>query len=403
MKQALMRGLGGPAVEAGEDLYQGAKRSGGELMQAGKSLLHGNPAEAAVHGMNAVPIVGPAMVNAAEKPDVGGTGSYSGDLMSVLKSPSAMGTLVGGAAQAALTVAGAGDVMAPERTQFGQIPSRARAVKTLNSIEQKAANTPVSMSRTAPALKDFDQHVATGGKGAEVMTKLGKRIGDIAPEQKPIDYVKMGRDSDIEATAKNIGEPPAGQTRLFRSESPTTKFEDVFNKEKLNDNRPSGKAYTNDLGSADYYRQSYGPDARTHYMDLPDQAAQGFKWGNEYVVDPDKLPSGKPVNFPEARKFYTNVSDVTRKPGALRRLFEDSREPRLRMAAGPVREGMNADLTEALKPLNLDEDYTNALKEYAQGKALKTGLKRAGAAAIGAGAGAAGLGKIHNIASSVLR
>jgi hypothetical protein len=171
------------------------------------------------------------------------------------------------------------------------LPSTSRAGAAINSIEQKAANTPVSMSRTAPALKDFDQHVATGGKGADVMSKLNTRL-----------------------------QPPN--------------------------------------------------------------------------ADP---------NFPEARKFYTNVSDVTRKPGALRRLFEDSREPRLRMAAGPVREGMNADLTEALKPLNLDEDYTNALKEYAQGKALKTGLKRAGAAAVGAGAGAAGLGKIHNIASSVLR
>ena len=123
---------------------------------------------------------------------------------------------------------------------------------------------------------------------------------------------------------------------------------------------------------------------------------------NELNGAPPPAPP-PPVNFPEARDFYTNVSDVTKQPGFLRRAFEDANEPRLRYAAGPVRAGMNADLTESLKPLNLDQDYNAALKEYARGKALQTGLRRAGTAAVGTAAGAAGLTKLHGIASSVFR
>jgi hypothetical protein len=290
MKQALMRGLGGPAVEAGEDLYQGAKRSGGELMQAGKSLLHGNPAEAAVHGMNAVPIVGPAMVNAAEKPDVGGTGSYSGDLMSVLKSPSAMGTLVGGAAQAAPIVAGAGDVMAPERAQFGQIPSRARAVKTLNSIEQQGADTPVSMIRSPEALADYQQH-----------------------------HLK-----------------PGGVTKL-----PLTRMS-------------------------------------------------------------ERIDEG-PMNFPEARDYYSKVSTATRAPGWLGRAFEDPEQPQFRAAAGPVREAFNSDLERAADSFGRGEDYRNAMKEYGQNARMRSMAKKAAITGAGMAAGSAGLGKLHGLASSVLR
>jgi len=196
--------------------------------------------------------------------------------------PYDLGEGFGGMALAEGAGAGLGEGIA-------RIPSTARAGARISDIESQAANTPVNFQNTSPALQKFGQHVATGGKGADVMSKLGSRI-----------------------------------------------------------------------------------------------------------------PEG-PMNFPEARDFYTNVSDVTRKPGMLRRAFEDAREPRLRYAAGPVREGMNADLTEALKPLNLDEDYNAALREYARGKALKTGLKRAGTAAIGAGAGAAGLGKAHGIVSSVFK
>lgn len=288
--QAVVNGLAGPALPAIEGLYQGAKRSGGELMHAFHDVTHGNPAGAAVHGVNAIPFVGPAMVNAAEKPDVGGTGSYGGDLKSVWESPSAMGTLASGAAQAAPAVLGGLDMAAgAERPMVGQIPSTARAGARINDIEAKAANTPVNFQNTQPALQKFGEHVATGGKGADVMTKLDNRI-----------------------------------------------------------------------------------------------------------------PEG-PMNFPEGRGFYKNVSDVTRRPGFLRRAFEDPQEPQFRYAAGPVRGALNADLTSTLKPLGLDEDYTAALKEYARGSALKTGLKRAAIAGAGAAAGATGLGKVHGIASSVLR
>ena len=196
---------------------------------------------------------------------------------------------------------------------LAKLPSTTRAASTLNRIESQAANTPVNFQNTEPALQKFGEHVATGGKGAGVMSKLSNRISPSTPKLGLLDTMQ------------------------------------------------------NELNG----------------------------------VPPPAPPA--PVKFPEARDFYTNVSNVTKEPGFLRRAFEDSSEPRLRYAAGPVREGMNADLTESLKPLNLDQDYTGALKEYARGKALQTGLRRARTAAIGTAAGAAGLGKLHGIASSVLR
>lgn len=141
-----------PGVAPLTGLYEGAKRSGGELLQAGKSLMNGNPAEAASHAITAVPIAGPALKNAAEKPDVGGTGSYLGDVASTLKSPSAMGTLTGAAAQIAPMLLSGADAAAPTRTPIAPIaaPMRAAAIGDTDAAALRGLRVPPSGKKVLP-------------------------------------------------------------------------------------------------------------------------------------------------------------------------------------------------------------------------------------------------------------
>jgi hypothetical protein len=196
---------------------------------------------------------------------------------------------IGGIAQMA-TIPGA--FMGGPAAEAGieAIPSRAYASHVLGDIGEKAANVPVSMAKTEPALGKFAQHVATGGQNADVMGKLGGRIS-----------------------------------------------------------------------------------------------------------------TAEPINFPEARQFYTNVSDTTRRPPMLARMLEDSRAPRMRMAAGDVRSGLHSDLTNAAGTIGRGEDYQNAINEYANASRLNKGMKKAGMAAAGAGASALGAGQIHRFLTSVLK
>lgn len=92
VKEAAKVGIGGPLIPAVQGLYQGAKRSIGELGEAGKAALSGDKSGAAYHGIKALPIVGPGMDKAA---DEYADKNYAGEL----------GTLTGTAIQAAPAIA----------------------------------------------------------------------------------------------------------------------------------------------------------------------------------------------------------------------------------------------------------------------------------------------------------
>lgn len=98
----------------------------------------------------------------------------------------------------------------------------------------------------------------------------------------------------------------------------------------------------------------------------------------------NKLRAGMaqgPMNFPEARDFYTNVSRASARPGFLRRAIESPAMPDLRRNVGNVRQAMSEDLTSALVPHGLSDKYTDAMREYARAAQLNKGLKMAGAVA----------------------
>ena len=89
----------------------------------------------------------------------------------------------------------------------------------------------------------------------------------------------------------------------------------------------------------------------------------------------------EPINFPEARDFYTNVSRASARPGFLRRAIENPARPQQRFNLGNLREAMNNDLTSAADTVGLGDKYTQGLREYANAAKLNRGLKIGGAVA----------------------
>lgn len=85
-----------------------------------------------------------------------------------------------------------------------------------------------------------------------------------------------------------------------------------------------------------------------------------------------------PVNFPEARQFYTNVSRATARPGFLRRAIESPAMPDMRRNLGSVREGMNADLTNAADSVGMGDKYTQGIREYGNAAKLNHAMKIGG-------------------------
>jgi hypothetical protein len=263
--------LSGPAGMMAEGAYGGGKRILGELGQAGKMAMQGNAPGVASHMISAIPFVGPAMDKMSDEAPPTHPGESWWDQVKADATPGNVGTAIGTAAQVAPMALGAVDEMAPERPLMGQIPTKGRAVRTLNEVSQAAKDVPVQMSATDPAVDNFRQYVATGGRGTPVVNKLVKRM-----------------------------------------------------------------AATDEQG---------------------------------------------PINFPEARQFYTNVSRATAKPGFLRRAIESPAMPDLRRNLGGVREAMSSDLTDAANSVGMGDKYAEGIREYANAARLNRGLKIGGAVA----------------------
>lgn len=174
------------------------------------------------------------------------------------------------------------------------LPSRARAAAKLSDIESAAKEVPVSMSATKPALGEFQQSVATGGKNAPVMTKLARRM-----------------------------EPPVPRSTM--------------------------------LGNMQ----------------------------SELNGVPTGAPEPTPINFPEARDYYSNISRATAKPGFLRSAIESPNMPAFRYNAGNVRAALNTDLTDAAGTIGRGDDYTGAMNEYRRAAQLNKAVKIGGGVAAG--------------------
>ena len=155
IREGLKSLVGGPLLPAAEGLYEGAKRSGGELIDAARSLRGGNPAEAAVHGIRAVPIVGPAIDKGA---DQYADHNYGGEA----------GTLLGAGIQTAPIVAGLGG-----ESHF--IPSMERSGKILGDVQTAMQGRSVPL--TPRTLMPLEQAQKLSEAGHGTITSLDKLYG----------------------------------------------------------------------------------------------------------------------------------------------------------------------------------------------------------------------------------
>jgi hypothetical protein len=272
---------GMPGVRLLEGAFQGAKRIGGEIEQAGESMGRGNAPEAELHGIKAIPFIGPALDQASDQapPTTPGEG-YLSQIKDAATSP-AMGTVMGTAAATAPMVLGGVDAAAGgERVGMGAFPSRTRSGNTLSMIRDKAVNAPVSTVNTGPEVARYQELTQRGGATAKPVTQLIPRI-----------------------------------------------------------------------------RDNMVPNAGT-----------------------------KPLNFPEARDFYSNISAQSAED--LSRL-----NPTMRRQMGSIRSGMHQDLTDAAEQVEpgLGDKYSSAVREYARASALRNaGIQAAKYGIGGLGAGLAG-------------
>lgn len=207
--------VGGPALPVLEGAYQGVKRIGGELIDAGKDAFSGNGAGALRHGIRAIPLIGPGEDKAAEQ-------SANGD------TAGAAGTIFGTALQAAPAILGGVDAVAPNRGLIAPIPSTARAVAKFNSLKSDLANLPITPTNSAGPLNDMLTLGRQGGGAVPVPARqLAARIGEGAPRSVPI-LRQMQNDlngtSDAQAVPSPVLYPEArnfqhGLSTLSREDS----------------------------------------------------------------------------------------------------------------------------------------------------------------------------------------
>lgn len=139
---------------------------------------------------------------------------------------------------------------------------------------------------------------------------IRKQIDEIIAKSRPdvsppamvnIKTMPNSRVVDVQATTDLLPKTKDGYIRLYRAESPTTKFDDVFDSSKLKDftSELEGARFTPDLKYADYYRSTYGPDATIKYVDIPRTAAEKLRVnGDEYALGKDVFNGamkGEPV------------------------------------------------------------------------------------------------------------
>lgn len=157
-----LKNLMGPALPAAQGLYEGAKRSGGELIDAAKSLRGGNPAEAGVHAVRSIPILGPAIDKGA---DQYADQNYGGEA----------GTVLGAGIKAAPAVAGMG-----EDAHF--IPSMERSGKVLGDVQTAMQGRSVPLTpRTLTPLEQAQKLTEAGHGTISSLDKLYGRSNQIAP------------------------------------------------------------------------------------------------------------------------------------------------------------------------------------------------------------------------------
>lgn len=204
LKSAVVNATVGPIAP----LYEGGKRSAGELKQGVQAIASGNGYAGLQHAITAIPVLGPTLDKGA---DQYADKNYMGEA----------GTLLGGAGQMAPALLGGVDAVAQGRPMFGQIPTRANAGKLFESVMKDAATQPVQMTRSMPILERAMQLSDAGHGTVTPLDKLYARIN----QTQPLEYAEA-RDR-ASALSTLTGEDKIKATKTLQSQ--TKQLSHAFN------------------------------------------------------------------------------------------------------------------------------------------------------------------------------
>ena len=95
---------------------------------------------------------------------------------------------------------------------------------------------------------------------------------------------------DVDDLLTKLPPVSSGYIRLYKGDSPTATFDDVFRADVLKDFKPKegakGRYWTDDPAGADFYREAYNinKDARISYIDVPTARANSIKVDDGYLL-----------------------------------------------------------------------------------------------------------------------
>lgn len=314
-------------------------------------------------------------------------------------------TGMGHMAQGALQAVTVPSMMVPEesivaktpiRSMFG-IPTAEHAAETLNEVGNAARNVPLTFEKTRPALEEYSRYEQAGGANPKVMRRLVKRVGETGETgfEKPL--VKT-------PAIRGLLEAPERDVPLDKGVNRGSTRGGLFNAE-VNPEYPYAPRSGNPAAPISDY-----PAANPHYLSGSEHPELAGRFappkgvlrtrepiGSRVPTDEfDRMnfpeppepataapPSGRPMNFPEGRRFYTNVSRASAKPGWIRRAMESPAAPDVRRNVGAVKTALNADLTRAAEKVGKGSQYTKGMNEYRHAKQIEDVARKVGAAAAG--------------------
>lgn len=198
--QSLAMAAAGPAGQLAKTAYSLIKSSSGELGQAQSSMLEGNAPAAAVHAIQAVPIVGPAVSKMADEAPAAHPGqSYASQVLAGA-TPGNIGTAVGTAAQVAPMVLGAADAAAPTRPVIPNPPVPASMTDAASALHTTA-------SRLFPSFIDgspedlMTRAIKPGKNNANWNTDAPVALSLMKSAEEQLGHPVAGIDDALEANA----------------------------------------------------------------------------------------------------------------------------------------------------------------------------------------------------------
>ncbi len=224
------------------------------------------------------------------------------------------------------------------------------AVDEVRNVETPLSEPPV---RPEPVIKPGEElsEQLPPSEITSTVTKTAPVTDAVTPTK--LEVVLKEGVVDVEATEAASAPLAEGFTRLYRAESPTVKFEDVFDSAKLDEFKNSrqlpGQRYTDSLDYADYFRATYGRDAEIKYIDVPTTSLDSLRINNnEFKVDltakPEAAPKASDNVLDEAVEVKL-VDDIIRSDVSLS-------PDQAKALARAVKDGDESAASEALKDFN---------------------------------------------------